>query len=87
MISKHPKPFYRRLLIKGAAALFVAEAAGFVGCYWVWTKLNSDREFRNTIRHKYPFVLDYYYKFGEVLGDSKARQLDYDYWQKQSQKD
>lgn len=43
MLSKNPKPFYRKLLIKGATILFVAEAAAFVGCYFVWSKLNTDR--------------------------------------------
>jgi len=83
MLSKHPKPLYRRLLIKGAVVLFVVEAAGFVGCYGAWTKLNSDRDFRNTVHHKFPVILEAYYKIGETLGDSNIRQIDYEYWQKE----
>jgi len=83
MLSKHPKPLYRRLLIKGAIALFVVEAAGFVGCYAGWNKLNSDRDFRNTVRQKFPFILETYYRIGETIGDSNIREIDNEYWQKE----
>lgn len=43
MLTKHQKPFYRKVLIKGGIILFVIEAVGFVGSYTIWTKLNTDR--------------------------------------------
>jgi len=37
-------------------------------------------EFRQHIHENYPFVLDYYYKIGEIVGDSTVRQADASYW-------
>lgn len=44
-------------------------------------------EFRQHIHENYPFVLDYYYKIGEIVGDSKVRQTDANYWSAQKKSD
>ncbi|KAK4887623.1 hypothetical protein RN001_003894 [Aquatica leii] len=68
---------------KSALVLFVVEAASFVGCYGVWSKLNTDREFRNTVRQKVPIILETYYTIGEKLGGDNIREIDYEQWRKE----
>lgn len=46
----------------------------------IWINTMSFLEFRQHINENYPFLLDYYYKIGEIVGDSKARQTDANYW-------
>ncbi|KAH8263749.1 hypothetical protein KR044_013369 [Drosophila immigrans] len=41
-------------------------------------------EFRQYINENYPFALDYYYKIGEIVGDSNIRQTDASYWSSQA---
>ncbi|KAH8255427.1 hypothetical protein KR038_002897 [Drosophila bunnanda] len=48
---------------------------------------DSPAEFRQHIHENYPFVLDYYYKIGELVGDSKVRQTDAIYWSAQKKSD
>lgn len=44
----------------------------------------SLKDFRRYINEKYPFALDYYYKIGELVGDSTARQKDSISWSSQA---
>lgn len=81
MLVKSPKPSgYRKILIKGAKVLFVVEGVCFIGCYAVFNKLNTDRDFRNTTRQKFPFVLETYYWIDEKLGQRNTREIDYKHW-------
>ncbi|XP_068151898.1 protein CEBPZOS [Drosophila tropicalis] len=80
MLPKTPKPAIWRFIKGSAKTLFVLEAVGFAASYAVYYRMNTNREFRQHINENYPFVLDYYYKIGEIVGDSRARQADATYW-------
>ncbi|CAH2001805.1 unnamed protein product [Acanthoscelides obtectus] len=81
MLIKHPKPASRKWLKKGAVALFVFEGACFAGSYFLWHRANTDRDFRKHLKDNYPFLLEYYYKAGELLNSqSNTRQVDQSYW-------
>ncbi|XP_044761016.1 uncharacterized protein LOC123318459 [Coccinella septempunctata] len=80
MLTKDPKKvptWFKR----GAITLFVAETFGFLFCYTLWNKVNTDRDSRKYLRDNYPSLLDSYYKVGEYF-DSKnnIRQIDSAYW-------
>lgn len=44
-------------------------------------------EFRQYINDNFPFVLDYYYKVGEVIGNSNLREIDATIWRAQEKKE
>ncbi|XP_018563719.1 protein CEBPZOS [Anoplophora glabripennis] len=81
MIIKNPKPAYRRWLKKGALTLFVIEAVCFAGSYFVWHRINTERDYRRYLHDNYPSILEAFYKTGELI-DSKSniRQIDQAYW-------
>ncbi|KAF5294902.1 hypothetical protein FQR65_LT10700 [Abscondita terminalis] len=85
MLKKEPKSGFKlkRFIGKTAVVLIIAETASFFACYGLWAKLNSDREFRNTVRQKIPVVLESYYKFGETIGGGSVREIDYEIWRKE----
>ncbi|EDW28886.1 GL19413 [Drosophila persimilis] len=83
MLPKTPKPALWRFIKGSAKTLFVVEAVCFAASYGVYYRMNTNRgksKFRQHIHENYPFVLDYYYKIGEIVGDNKARQSDASYW-------
>nr|CAH7720293.1 unnamed protein product [Callosobruchus chinensis] len=84
MLTKHPKPAYRKWLKKGALVLLVLEGACFAGSYFVWNKANTQRDFRKYLRDNLPFVLEYYYKTGELLNSrNNVRHTDQVYWEQE----
>lgn len=64
------------------AALIAAEVAGFLGSYFVWSKLNREQDFRLKCHQKFPMVLQAYYKFGEQIdsGNMRIREFDRMVW-------
>ncbi|XP_016973125.1 protein CEBPZOS [Drosophila rhopaloa] len=80
MLPKTPKPAIWKFIKGSAKTLFVLEAVCFAASYGVYYRMNTNREFRQHIHENYPFVLDYYYKIGEIVGDSSIRQTDASYW-------
>ncbi|XP_054743226.1 protein CEBPZOS [Anastrepha obliqua] len=86
MLSKKPKPAFWKFVKGGAKTLFIAEAICFAVSYGVYYRMNTNREFRHYINENFPFVLDYYYKAGEVLGNSNLRQIDSAVWRAESGK-
>lgn len=38
------------------------------------------KDFRRYINEKFPYALEYYYKVGEIVGDSTIRQKDAKFW-------
>ncbi|XP_019876005.1 protein CEBPZOS [Aethina tumida] len=81
MLIKNPKPEYRRWIKKTAIVLFVAEAAAFTASYFLWSKVNTDRDTRRYLLDNYPSALDLYYRTGELLdSQNRTRQIDAAYW-------
>ncbi|CAH0561035.1 unnamed protein product [Brassicogethes aeneus] len=81
MLIKNPKPAYRKWIKRGALTLFVVEAGCFIGSYFVWHKINTERDSRKYLLDNYPQVLDLYYKTGEIIDkNNKLREIDAAYW-------
>ncbi|XP_074038195.1 protein CEBPZOS isoform X1 [Leptinotarsa decemlineata] len=84
MLFKNPKPAYRRWIKRGAITLFVIEAACFAGSYFIWQRVNTEREYRKYLHDNYPSILELYYKTGETLDPlNRVRQSDQACWKKQ----
>lgn len=80
MLPKVPKSNFWKLLKSGAKIIFIAEAVGFAVSYGIYHHMNTSQEFRGYMNAQFPFVLDYYYKLGEFIGNSKVRQIDAAVW-------
>ncbi|KAG5893347.1 hypothetical protein JTB14_000113 [Gonioctena quinquepunctata] len=81
MLTKNPKPAYRKWLKRGALTLFVVEAACFAGSYFLWYKVNTKRDYRKYLHDNYPSILEIYYRTGETFdSQNKVRELDQAYW-------
>lgn len=86
MLPKTPKSGFWKFVKTSAKVLFVIEAVCFAGSYAVYHRMNTNREFRQYINENCPFLLDYYYKFGEFLGNSKLREVDATIWRAEETK-
>ncbi|XP_067624667.1 uncharacterized protein [Eurosta solidaginis] len=86
MIPKTPKPAFWKFIKSSAKILFVVESACFAASYAVYYRMNTNREFRHYIHENFPFALNYFYKVGEFLGDSKQREIDSAIWAAEQKK-
>ncbi|KAF7287251.1 hypothetical protein GWI33_002070 [Rhynchophorus ferrugineus] len=57
MLVKSPKSSTRKWLKRGAFFLIAAEGVSFLGSYFLWYKVNTDRESRKYLRDNYPALL------------------------------
>ncbi|XP_059055479.1 protein CEBPZOS [Achroia grisella] len=80
MLTKTPKPAYKRFIGTSLKAIFFAEALGFAVSYGVYYKLNTDRAFRLYMYQNHSWVLEGYYQLGERIGGHKTRDLDKQVW-------
>ncbi|CAH2076967.1 unnamed protein product, partial [Iphiclides podalirius] len=80
MLQKKPKSALKRFVTYSLGTIFVAEALGFAVSYGLYYKLNTEREFRYYMHQNYNWVLEGYYRLGEVIGGNKTRELDYKVW-------
>lgn len=87
MLPKTPKSGFWKLVKSSAKALFVIEVGCFAASYGVYYRMNTNREFRQHINDNYPFVLDYYYKIGEIVGNSNLREIDATVWRAEDKKE
>ncbi|XP_060058618.1 protein CEBPZOS-like [Erinaceus europaeus] len=60
--------------------VLVAEVASLLGSYYLFNKMNSSQDFRQTMSKKYPFILEVYYKSIEQSGMYGLRQQDQEKW-------
>ncbi|XP_055836668.1 protein CEBPZOS-like isoform X1 [Episyrphus balteatus] len=86
MLPKTQKTGFWKFVKGGAKTLFVIEAVCFAVTYGVYYRMNTNRDFRQYMNTNFPFVLDYYYKIGETLGDSNIRSIDSTYWRAEAKK-
>ncbi|TDG53538.1 hypothetical protein AWZ03_000353 [Drosophila navojoa] len=86
MLPRTPKPAIWRFIKGSAKTLFVLEAVCFAASYGLYYRMNTDQDFRRYINENYPYALDYYYKIGEIVGDSKARETDANFWRSSAER-
>ncbi|KAJ8389387.1 hypothetical protein AAFF_G00120950 [Aldrovandia affinis] len=76
MAPKTMEPIARKIF-KGVILL---EVAGVFGAYFLFQKMNTSRDFRNTMNRKLPSVLEVFYKSNEWAGIHGIRESDQDAW-------
>nr|XP_044628190.1 protein CEBPZOS isoform X1 [Equus asinus]XP_044628191.1 protein CEBPZOS isoform X1 [Equus asinus]XP_044628192.1 protein CEBPZOS isoform X1 [Equus asinus]XP_044628193.1 protein CEBPZOS isoform X1 [Equus asinus] len=60
--------------------VLVAELFGIFGAYFLFTKMNTSQDFRQTMSKKFPFILEVYYKSIEQSGMYGIREQDQEKW-------
>ncbi|KAI5639919.1 hypothetical protein NE865_07648 [Phthorimaea operculella] len=80
MLTKEPKPAYKRYFSVAWKTVFIAEALGIAVSYGIYYKLNTDRDFRLYMYKNYNWALEGYYGLGEKIGGLKTRELDLKVW-------
>lgn len=80
MLSKQPKPAYKKFIGATLKTVFLVETVGIAVSFGLWYKLNTEREFRLYMYKNYNWVLEGYYSIGEVIGGLKTRELDQKVW-------
>ncbi|XP_028906170.1 protein CEBPZOS [Ornithorhynchus anatinus] len=71
-----PQPLARKI-VKGVLAL---EVAGLAGMYLLFHRMNSNQDFRYTMRKRFPLILEVYYKSNEWSGIHGIRERDEEKW-------
>ncbi|PZC80953.1 protein CEBPZOS isoform X2 [Helicoverpa armigera] len=80
MLTKSPKPAYKRYITWGIKGALLIEGIGLAASYGLWYKLNTDRDFRLYMFKNHNWVLEGYYGIGEAIADQKIRDLDQAIW-------
>ncbi|XP_045405365.1 protein CEBPZOS isoform X1 [Lemur catta] len=60
--------------------VLVAELLGLFGAYFLFTKMNTSQDFRQTMSKKFPFILEVYYRSIEQSGMYGIRIQDQEKW-------
>nr|XP_026260004.1 protein CEBPZOS-like [Urocitellus parryii] len=60
--------------------ILVAELMGIFGAYFLFNKMNTSQDFRQTMSKKFPFILEVYYKAIEQSGMYEIRRQDQEKW-------
>nr|XP_040127076.1 protein CEBPZOS isoform X1 [Ictidomys tridecemlineatus] len=60
--------------------ILVAELMGVFGAYFLFNKMNTSQDFRQTMSKKFPFILEVYYKAIEQSGMYEIRRQDQEKW-------
>ncbi|KAJ8721295.1 hypothetical protein PYW07_002070 [Mythimna separata] len=85
MLTKSPKPAYKRYITWGIKGALLVEGIGLAASYVLWSKLNSDRNFRLYMYKNHNWVLEGYYGLGETIAENKIRELDQAVWRNEGQ--
>ncbi|XP_030873541.1 protein CEBPZOS-like, partial [Leptonychotes weddellii] len=59
--------------------VLVVELLGVFGAYFLFNKMNTSQDFRQTMSKKFPFILEIYYKSIEQSGMYGVREQDLSY--------
>ncbi|XP_020135864.1 protein CEBPZOS-like [Microcebus murinus] len=62
--------------------LLVAELVGLLGAYFLFNKMNTSQDFRQTMSKKFPFILEVYYRSTEQSRMYGIREQDQEKWLK-----
>ncbi|XP_075856790.1 protein CEBPZOS-like isoform X1 [Microcebus murinus] len=76
MMTRSMEPLAKKIF-KG---VLVAEVMGLLGAYFVFTKMNTSQDFRQTMSKKFPFILEVYYRSIEQSGMYGIRIQDQEKW-------
>ncbi|KAM9338885.1 protein CEBPZOS-like [Symphorus nematophorus] len=76
-MSPHPLEPLAKRLIKGVIAL---ELLGVFGVYGLFHMMNNSRDFRSTMKSRFPSVLEAYYQSNEWAGVYGIRERDHEAW-------
>ncbi|XP_017650964.2 protein CEBPZOS isoform X2 [Nannospalax galili] len=60
--------------------VLVAELMGLFGAYFLFQKMNTSQDFRQTMSKRFPSVLEVYYKSIEYSGLYGVREKDQEKW-------
>ncbi|XP_029061334.1 protein CEBPZOS-like [Monodon monoceros] len=60
--------------------VLVGELVGIFGAYFLFKKMNTSQDFRQTMSKKFPFLLEVYYKSIEHSGMCGIREQDQEKW-------
>ncbi|XP_023985544.1 protein CEBPZOS-like [Physeter macrocephalus] len=60
--------------------VLVAELVGIFGAYFLFKKMNTSQDFRQTMSKKFPFILEVYYKSIEHSRMYGIREQDQEKW-------
>ncbi|XP_046924394.1 protein CEBPZOS isoform X1 [Lynx rufus] len=60
--------------------VLVVELVGVFGAYFLFNKMNTSQDFRQTMSKKFPFILEVYYKSIEQSGMYGVREQDQEKW-------
>ncbi|XP_065058233.1 protein CEBPZOS-like [Rhopilema esculentum] len=66
-----------RLIVR---TFVVAEVIFLVGSYKVWHQMNTNQDYRLWMHSNYPFVLEGFYKGGELMGIKDTKENDFKTW-------
>nr|XP_059865968.1 protein CEBPZOS-like [Delphinus delphis] len=69
-------PLAKKIFKEGLAA----ELVDIFGAYISFKKINTSQDFRQTMRKKFPFILEVYYKSIEHSGMYGIREQDQEKW-------
>ncbi|XP_077620399.1 protein CEBPZOS isoform X1 [Crocuta crocuta] len=76
MMARTMEPLAKKIF-KG---VLVVELVGVFGAYFLFNKMNTSQDFRQTMSKKFPFILEVYYKSIEQSGMYGVRQQDQEKW-------
>lgn len=76
MMARTMEPMAKKIF-KGVLA---AELVGVFGAYFLFKKMNSSQDFRQTMSKTFPFILEVYYKSIEQSGMYGVREKDQEKW-------
>ncbi|XP_042238962.1 uncharacterized protein LOC121877328 isoform X2 [Homarus americanus] len=83
-MRKYPQSRLFNFIKKSAAVLLAVEVGIFGGIYYVYHRMNTDRDFRYYMNNSYTFGLEAFYSVGEFFNkQDRTRQLDQRVWAKQ----
>ncbi|XP_077699736.1 protein CEBPZOS isoform X2 [Canis aureus] len=60
--------------------VLVVELLGVFGAYFLFNRMNTSQDFRQTMSKKFPFILEVYYKSIEQSGMYEVREQDQEKW-------
>ncbi|CAH1646473.1 unnamed protein product [Spodoptera littoralis] len=80
MLTKSPKPAYKRYITWGLKTALLIEGVGLGLSYALWYKLNTERDFRLYMYRNHNWILEGYYGLGEAITENKIRDLDQAVW-------
>ncbi|KAK4317037.1 hypothetical protein Pmani_011849 [Petrolisthes manimaculis] len=80
-MRKPPRPQTFNFIKKGAAVLLAVEVGIFGGIYYVYHRMNTDRDYRYYMSRNYSSALEVFYSVGEYFNTKdQTRRLDQRVW-------